>query len=283
MLYTHTSDQYSSYHATVIDAGWRDATFVLDGLLDHQTELEIEEHYTDMAGFTEHVFGLCYLLGFRFAPRIRTLTNYRLYFVEPPPSTVLDPLVAGRASLHRIRRNWDSVLCLAASIQAGTVSASLILRKLAAYPRQNELAGALREIGRLERSLFTLRWFEDPAFQARVLAGLNKSEGKNTLARAVYLNRLGEFRDLSYEDQLNRASGLNLIVAAIALWNTVYLDQAAQELERRGRGLPPELLSQLSPIIWEHINLTGDYSWSRDSARSSTKLRPLRIDRLNDA
>ena len=78
-FYTHISDQYAPFHTKVINATVRDATHVLDGLLYHESDLRIEEHYTDSAGFTDHLFGLMHLLGFRFAPRIRDLADKRLY------------------------------------------------------------------------------------------------------------------------------------------------------------------------------------------------------------
>jgi TnpA family transposase len=62
----------------------------------------------------------------------------------------------------------------------------LILRKLGAYPRQNSLALALRELGRVERTLFTLEWLQNPELRRRVQVGLNKGEAKNALARAVF-------------------------------------------------------------------------------------------------
>lgn len=97
--------------------------------------------------------------------------------------------------------------------------------ELGAYPRQNGLAIALREIGRIERTLFTLQWLQDPVLRRRVTAGLNKGEARNFLARAVFFHRLGEIRDSSYENQRYRASGLNLVVAAITLWNTAHLER----------------------------------------------------------
>lgn len=109
------------------------------------------------------------------------------------------------------------MLRLIASIKTGTVTASLILKKLANYPRQNGLAKALREIGRIERTLFELEWYQDMELRRRVNAGLNKGEARNALARAVFFNRLGELRDRSYEDQQGRASGLALLCAAIGL------------------------------------------------------------------
>ena len=78
LFYTHVSDQYAPFHTKVINATVRDATHVLDGLLYHESDLKIEEHYTDTAGFTDHVFALCRLLGFRFAPRIRDLADRRI-------------------------------------------------------------------------------------------------------------------------------------------------------------------------------------------------------------
>src|SRR3546814_19527156 len=62
------------------------------------------------------------------------------------------------------------------AIRHRTVTPSLILKKLSAYRQQNSLAASLREIGRIERTLFTLRWFEDPALRRTVTAELNKGE-----------------------------------------------------------------------------------------------------------
>jgi TnpA family transposase len=75
-------------------------------------------------------------------------------------------------------------------------------------------------LGRIERTLFALDWMQNVELRCRVQIGLNKGEAKNALARAVFLNRLGEIRDRSFENQRYRASGLNLVVAAIILWNT---------------------------------------------------------------
>ena len=141
LFYTHVSDQYAPFHTQVINATARDATFVLDGLLYHESELEIEEHYTDTAGFTDHVFALCHLLGYRFAPRIRDLGDKRLYTVAKASAyPTIEPLVAARINTGLIADHWEELLRLATSIKQGTTTASLLLRKLGSYPRQNRLA-----------------------------------------------------------------------------------------------------------------------------------------------
>lgn len=278
IFYTHISDQYAPFHIKVINATIRDATHVLDGLLYHESDLQIQEHYTDTSGYTEHIFAMCHLLGFRFAPRMRDLPDKKLYTFEPSsPDSVLAPLLGDKINVKLIQESWDEILRLASSIRTGTVTASLMLRKLASYPRQNSLALALRELGRIERTLFTLEWLQSPGLRRRATAGLNKGEAKHTLKRAVFFNRLGEIRDRSYEDQFYRTSGLNLVIAAIVLWNTVYLEKAVDYLKQQGMDIPEEYLQHLSPLGWEHINLTGDYVWNLKQATSFDKLRPLRI------
>jgi hypothetical protein len=84
-------------------------------------------------------------------------------------------------------------------------------------------------------------------------------------------------RDRRYENQRYRASGLNLVVAAIVLWNTVYLERAVAALRRRGQAVPDELLAHLSPLGWEHINLTGDYVWNPNSNPKKGQYRSLRV------
>ena len=81
------------------------------------------------------------------------------------------------------------------------------------------------------------------------------------LQRAIHFNRLGEIRDKTYQNQLYKASGLNLVASAIILWNTVYIEKAVNYLRQTDENFNEELISNLSPLGWEHINLTGDYTW----------------------
>ncbi len=188
----------------------------------------------------------------------------------------MESLIGGRINEKLIRTHWHDALRLAASMAAGATKPSHILQKLAAYPRQNGLAHALREIGRVERTLFMLDWMQDNDLRRRVQTGLNKGEARNALARALFMGRLGELRDRTRENQSHRASGLNLLTAAIVLWNTVYLSKAVEQLTAEGKTPPDELLRHVSPLPWEHIILTGEYSWKSTAVTSMQNLRPLR-------
>jgi TnpA family transposase len=161
VAYTHVSGHYSPFHTRVIAATVSEAPYVLDGLLHHvhQTDLRIIEHYTDTAGATDHVFGLCLLLGFRFAPRIKDLKERKLYTIEKPSTyPLLEPLIAEAIDPAVIVSQWSELARLKASIEAGTVLPSVILRKLGAAGPGNALSRALRALGRIERTLFTLQW-----------------------------------------------------------------------------------------------------------------------------
>jgi TnpA family transposase len=191
-FYTHLTDQYGPHHAALIPATAHEAPYLLDGLLLTPSGRRIREHYTDTGGFTDHVFAIGAILGFRFAPCIRDLADKRLYAFTPaaaPPA--LAPMVAGRVNETLIRSHWPDILRLDASMVAGSVVPSHILRKLAAYPRQNGLAMALREVGRIERTLFILDWLTDRDLQRRAQIGINKGEAHHSLKRALFFNRLG--------------------------------------------------------------------------------------------
>jgi TnpA family transposase len=277
VFYTHVSGRYGPYGSRVITATQSEAPYVLDGLHHHahQTDLRIAEHYTDTAGATDHVFGLCHLLGYRFAPRIKGLKDRKLYTIEKPGTyPLLEPMIGDAIEVTSIITQWPELARLKRSIEAGATIPSVILRKLSAAAPGNGLSRALRALGRLERTLFTLQWLSDPALRERSHAGLNKGEASNSLRRAIFFHRQGEIRDRTFENQSFRASGLSLLTAAIVHWNTVYLDRAVQHLRAQGVHVPDDLLAHVAPLGWEHIALTGDYVWT--SANPPLSFRPLR-------
>ncbi len=139
-FYTHLSDQHGPYSIKVMSATNHEAPYVLDGLLHHGTLLKIDTHYTDTGGASDHVFILCALLGFRFCPRLRDLPERKLACIALASTyPFLEPLLGQRIKTDIIREHWSETLRLAASLKAGIVAPSVMLRKLAAYRRQNQL------------------------------------------------------------------------------------------------------------------------------------------------
>ena len=189
----------------------------------------------------------------------------------------LQPLIRGTADSELVVPNWDEMRRLSASIRHGSVSASLMMRKLASYPQQNQLALAFREVGKLERTIFVLNYLLDQSLQRRNLRGLNKGEAIWSAARAVSnVGRGGEMHDRDFDAQLNRASSTMLLVAMLSAWNTVYLDKVVKALRVKGEVVPAEHLAHISPLGWQHINLLGRYEFDLTQAHPLQALRPLR-------
>src|SRR3546814_10951556 len=119
-FYTHVSDRYDPFASRVIAATAGEAPYVLDGLLYHQTGMTIEEHYTDTGGASDHVFGLMPFFGYRFAPRLRDITERRLHLLHGQES---DPLLAAMTTepiaLGTVPDHWDELLRLAPSTRTG--------------------------------------------------------------------------------------------------------------------------------------------------------------------
>nr|QHW08784.1 resolvase [Enterobacter hormaechei subsp. xiangfangensis] len=199
------------------------------------------------------------------ANRIRDLPSKRLYVFNPDTTPrELRKLVGGKAREDLIVANWPDIFRCAATMTAGKIRPSQLLRKLASYPRQNNLAVALREVGRIERTLFIIEWILDTDMQRRAQIGLNKGEAHHALKNALRIGRQGEIRDRTTEGQHYRIAGLNLLTAVIIYWNTVHLGHAVTERRNEGLDVPPEFLPHISPLGWAHILLTGEYLWPKE-------------------
>ena len=267
--YTHVSDQFGPFATQNIPATVSEAPYILDGLLMNEAGRKISEQYADTGGFTDHVFAVTSLLGFGFIPRIRDLPSKRLYLFDPAAApSELRSLIGGKTREGVIVQNWPGVLRSVATMATGVIAPSQLLKKFAAYPRQHELAVALREIGRVERTLFIIEWLLDADMQRRAQIGLNKGEAHHALKNALRIGRQGEIRDRTAEGQHYRMAGLNLLAAIIIYWNTKHLGQAVGGRQRAGLNCAPDLLAHISPLGWAHILLTGEYRWRQKAGAS---------------
>jgi TnpA family transposase len=262
--YTHVSDQFAPFASQAIPATVSEAPYILDGLLNNDVGKRIKEQYADTGGFTDHVFAVTSILGHRFIPRIRDLPSKRLYVFDAGGTPQnLKGLMGGKIREGLIASNWPDILRIAATMTAGTVAPSQILRKLASYPRQNDLAVALREVGRVERTLFMLDWVLNADMQRRVQIGLNKGEAHHALKNALRIGRQGEIRDRTTEGQHYRMAALNLLAAIVIYWNTARLGEAVVQRQDASLPVQPDLLAHTSPLGWAHIMLTGEYKWPK--------------------
>jgi TnpA family transposase len=278
--YTHVADQHSTYGTKVIPSTVRDATYVLDEILGNPTDLPIAEHTVDTAGQTLAVFAIFDLLSLRFSPRIRDLPSRRLYRLgsgsELSAFPHAGPLLTRPIQTDLIVAHWDELLRLAASFKFGHTTASLLLAKLQAGSRQNALARALIEYGRLVRTVFLLRYLADADLRHKIGGQLNKGESLNALRRALFFANQGHVRRAHHDDQTEQALCLTVVTNAVVLWNTVYLQDARAAMADAGRPVGDDAAVHLSPTQSDHINPDGNYTFDIERELTRTGRRPLK-------
>jgi len=257
-----------------VTATVRDATHTLDGILDNQTVLPIEEHTTDTHGYTEMIFGAYDLLGLRFAPRIRDLDRQRLYRHGILTNVETSELLKNRIRPELIIPYWDELLRLAASLRHGWAPASLLLARLQAGSRRNPLAQALQEYGRLVKTNFILAWLADQELRTRIGRQLNKGEQLHALRRAIFYANEGQIRQRNPEQQGEQALCLAVVVNAIVVWNTVYTSLTLDQLRARGELITTSEIEHISPLAHQHIHLYGHYPFDLETRPAGH--RPLR-------
>ena len=167
-LYTHTSDQHSVYGTQAIACTPREAGYVLGGILDNDTDLAIAEHTSDTNGFTEHLFGLCVLLGISFLPRLKDLPDQVLSRIDRDGRYgPLQPLLRGRINIALILEQWDELVRLAASLKDRLTPAHVVMQRLANANAANRLAAALTQLGRLIKTIHILRYIHEQPLRRR--------------------------------------------------------------------------------------------------------------------
>ena len=248
--YAHFSKGFRAFWIDAIPSTVNEAPYILDGLCLTEIGRRIKEHYADTGGFTDLIFAVTALLGYLFIPRIRDLKSKRLHVFEPKNvPKELKGLIGGKIREPMIVDNWPDVLRCTATMLSGKVAPSQILRQLSARPRKHDLAIALGEIGRIERTLFIIEWALNIDMQRRATVGLNKGEAHHALKDALWIGRQGEIRDRTSEAQHFRLAGLNLLTAIVIYWNTKQLGEAVMQRRRAGLDTPRHLLKHISPLV----------------------------------
>ena len=275
--YNFTSDQFSGFHGIVIPGTLRDSMYILDGLLEQQSSLNPLEIMSDTAGVSDVVFGLFWLLGYQFSPRLADIGESRFWRMDKTADYgPLNSLARHRINQPLISRNWDDMLRVAGSLKMGKVSASELIRSLFRTKRPSTLTRAISELGRIPRTLYQLAYIDDESYRRRILTQLNRGESRHGLARATFHGQRGEVRQRYREGQEDQLGSLGLVVNSIVLWNTVYMEASLNHLISEGIEVQPADIARLSPLEHSHVSFLGNYSFWLDEPFRKGQLRPLR-------
>jgi TnpA family transposase len=275
--YNLVSDQFTGLNAVVVPGTLRDSLLILGLLLEQETDLEPTEIMTDTAAYADTVFGLFWLLGYQFSPRLADIGDARFWRIDRTADYgALDGLARNRIDIELIKRNWEDLLRLAGSLKLGRIHAGAIMRVLQVKDRPTTLARALAELGRIIKTLHMLGYLDSKEKRRRILTQLNRQEFRHRLARRVCHGDRGEIRKAYRQEQEEQLGALGLTLNAIALWNSTYIQASIDQLTLEGWDISQPDIARVSPLLFKHINFLGRYAFDLPQAVAEGALRPLR-------
>ena len=258
--YYHVSDMYIALFSHFIPCGVWEAVHILDGLLKNKSEIQPDTLHADTQGQNAPVFGLAHLLGIQLMPRIRNWKDLTLYRPDKASRYEhIDSLFTDTVDWDLIRTHLPDMLRVAVSIKAGRITASTILRRLGTYSRKNKLYLAFRELGRVIRTGFLLRYLADKELRSTIQAATNKSEQLNHFLKWVFFGGEGVITENSRDEQRKVIKYNHLVANCLIFHNVSSLTRVVGQLQDEGEDVPGAALACVSPYLTEHINRFGDY------------------------
>lgn len=265
-MYTFLDERNLLFYSTVISSSEREAAYVIDGLLQNEV-IKSSIHSTDSHGYSETIFAAMHFIGTAFAPRIKNISRQNIYAFSSRktyekrgykilPSRIIN--------IKLIEKCWDDVLRFMTTIKLKHTSASQLFKRLSSYAKDHPLYQAIKEFGRIIKSIFILTYFDDVELRQRVEKQLNKVELSNKFSKAVFFANNQEFKQGDAEEQKIATTCKVLIQNAIVLWNYLYLSQLlTNNANITERNKIIEAINKGSVISWQHINLQGEYDFTK--------------------
>jgi TnpA family transposase len=214
------------------------------------------------------VFGVANSLGIEFAPRIKSPGSQIMYsFKGKSQKYYLDkgfkilPDKGKYINIELLEGQWDNILRFLVSIKTKKVSASVLLKRLNSYSKNHPLYQALKELGRIHKTIFLLKYFDDSEYRQRIEKQLNKGELWHKFAKDVWFGNNQEFNVGEREAQELALSCRNLIQNSILLWNYLSLTKKLSQLPAEESLKIIENMSATNLISWKHINIHGEYNF----------------------
>ena len=264
-------------HGMVVPGTLRDSLFILATVLEQRTNLNPTEIMTDTAGYSDVVFGLFHLLGYRFSPRLADIGSSRYWRMNRKTKYgKLDGIAKNQIDEKQIAHHWDDILRLVGSLKLGTANAIDVMRVLAREGSLSGLGKAVQEVGRVAKTLYLLEYLGDESYRRRIHTQLNRGELRGRVARWVLHGNKGQIKKKYRAGMELQLGALGLVVNVITLWNTLYAQAALNLLEAMGDDLLEEDVARLSPLKWRHINVLGRFDFRLLEAVEGGDLRPLR-------
>jgi TnpA family transposase len=261
MIYWHVERKSLCIHSQLKSPSSSEVASMIEGVLHHCAEMEVDRQYVDSHGQSTVAFAFCRLLGFQLLPRLKAIGVQRLSRPEPGRPDAypnLEPLVTKPIDWELIRRQYDEMVKYATALRLGTAETEAILRRFTRNNVQHPTYKALAELGRAVKTMFLCRYLHSEGLRREIHEGLNIIEHWNGANDFVFFARRGELASNRREDHELSMLSLHLLQNCMVYVNTLMLQQVLAQPHWTGR-LTATDLRALTPLIWEHVNPYGRF------------------------
>lgn len=259
VAYRHVADNYIANFRSFIPPGMLEAIYVIEGLMKAGLSVQPDTVYSDTHGQSEVVFAFTYLNGIQLMPRIRNWKDLKFYKADKATKYKhIDRLFSDVVDWKVIQNHWQDLMQVAISIQQGKVASPMLLRKLSHDGRHNRLFAAARELGRVLRTIYLLRWISQKEMRQEVTATTNKIESYHAFTK--WLDFGGDvITENDLNEQQKRVRYIDLVASAVILQNTVDMMRIIQELYAEGEQIAVEDATYMSPYGTTGVKRFGNY------------------------
>lgn len=259
VAYRHVADNYIAVFRHFIPPGFHEAVYVIEGLLKAGLSTQADTVYSDTHGQSETVFAFTHLMGIQLMPRIRNWKDLKFYRPDKARRFKhIDRLFTDTVNWEVIRENWQELMQVATSIKAGRIASPTLLRKLSNEGRHNRLFAAARELGRVLRTIYLLKWISSKEMRQEITGTTNKIESYHAFTK--WLDFGGDvIAENDPTEQQKRLRYIDLVASAVILQNTVDMMKVVQDLYYKGEKVDVADLAYLSPYMTSAIKRFGNY------------------------
>lgn len=257
MIYWHVERRATCIYSQLKLCSSSEVSAMIEGVLRHCTDMDIQRHYVDSHGQSEVAFAFCYLLGFDLAPRLKAIARQKLYLPDAALRGDLGHLTSiltREINWPLIERQYDEMIKYTAALRFRTADPEAILRRFAGTATQHPTYAALAELGKVIKTLFLCRYIGSEELRREVNAGLNVVENWNGAHSFIFFGKGGEVASNRLEDQELSVLALHLLQNCLVYVNTLMLQRVLTEpiwLKRMTaadhRGLTPAIHAHINP------------------------------------